>query len=345
LAPGQELSPLNLRGDEAESRNGNHQPEDGLSYICSEPGCGQQVLLVEFNEHEEMHDAEKMVLDLDDEPSSQSDKMNIDHSSYTHEGHSSLNQNFSTSIPPALRQHEHKQPRPKKLQRDPNRPAQHMGRRFLSALGIERSRPQKKSTHSNRLGVSFYILMIFELYVLCGVWKTCSEWHLLTFPQTAELGPHAYEDQMPHWLYKQLEQGPKVRTRRVKTRSGRIITEETVDGETEGVLPILRRLIESDPYVDHAYLCHPMVIQIGKEKNEGGFCGFRNIQMQISYLQCTRAPGGQYFPGRTPGILQLQDQIEKAWDNGIHWYSREQIGKLKGTRKWIGTLEVSERAV
>jgi hypothetical protein len=150
---------------------------------------------------------------------------------------------------------------------------------------------------------------------------------------------------MPSWLYKQLEQGPKIRTRKVRTRSGRTIIEETVDGETKGVLPVLRRLIDFDPYIHHAYLCHPKVIQIGKEKNEGGFCGFRNIQMQVSYLQRTRAPGSQHFPGQTPGILELQDHIEDAWDNGIHWYSREQIGRLKGTRKWIGTLEVGDLPV
>jgi hypothetical protein len=147
---------------------------------------------------------------------------------------------------------------------------------------------------------------------------------------------------MPSSLYKQLAQGPKIRKERFRTRNGRIIEEEYVDGETKGVLPILRRLIDGDPYVKRAYLCHPSVKQIGKEKNEGGFCGFRNIQMQISYLQGTEAPGSQHFPGRTPGILDLQDHIEEAWDNEIHWFSRQQIGKLRGTRKWIGTLEVSK---
>jgi hypothetical protein len=145
---------------------------------------------------------------------------------------------------------------------------------------------------------------------------------------------------MPGWLYKQLEQGPKIRTRKIKLRSGKTITEEIVDGETNGVLPILKRLINSDPYINRAWLCHPTVKQIGKEKNEGGFCGFRNIQMQASYLQGSKAPGNEHFPGRTPGILKLQEHIEDAWDAGIHWYSREQIGKLRGTRKWIGTLEV-----
>lgn len=163
---------------------------------------------------------------------------------------------------------------------------------------------------------------------------------MLTVKQRADLGPYAYEDQMPDWLLKQLKKGPKIHKTQIISRNGTLIKHEQVEGETDGVLPVLRRLIEYDSAVYMAYLCHPTVKQIGKEKNEGGFCGFRNIQMQASYLQGSGAPGSEHFPGRTPGILELQDQIEQAWDNGIHWYSREQIGKLRQTRKWIGTLEV-----
>lgn len=157
--------------------------------------------------------------------------------------------------------------------------------------------------------------------------------------QKSELGPHAYEDRAPEWLLRQLREGPKITRTKVISRGGGTTIRETVEGETNGVLPVLRKLIEYDHHVDIAYLCHPTVKQIGKHKNEGGFCGFRNIQMQVSYLQGTKAPGCRHFPGRTPGILDIQDQIETAWENGIHWYSREQIGVLKSTRKWIGTLE------
>jgi hypothetical protein len=123
-----------------------------------------------MNEHEEMHDAEKLTLDLEEDSSSQSNKMTTAHSSYISPNHSSSDQNFSTSISPALRQEEHEQSQPKKLQRDPNRPSQHMGRRFLSALGIEMSPPQKKSKHSNRLGVSFCTATGSQLCVDSQVW-------------------------------------------------------------------------------------------------------------------------------------------------------------------------------
>jgi hypothetical protein len=112
-----------------------------------------------MNEHEEMHEAERLTLDSEDEPFSQSAKMDTAmtdlYSSHIPQDRASPSQTFTTSIPSALRREEHKRPRPKKLQRDPNHPGQHMGRRFLSAIGLERSRPQKTSTPSARLGVSF----------------------------------------------------------------------------------------------------------------------------------------------------------------------------------------------
>lgn len=146
---------------------------------------------------------------------------------------------------------------------------------------------------------------------------------------------------MPDALLKRIQKGPKISKSKVISRSGGLVTREHVEGETNAVLPVLRRLIEYDSHSRMAYLCHPTVKQIGKDKYEGGFCGYRSIQMQLSYLQGSKAPGSEHFPGRTPGILQLQDHIEHAWDSGIHWYSRSQIGILKNTRKWIGTLEVS----
>jgi hypothetical protein len=62
--------------------------------------------------------------------------------------------------------------------------------------------------------------------------------------------------------------------------------------------------------------------------------------MQISYIQGAKGQGHENFGAYAPGILQLQDWIEEAWNNGIHTISRQQFGKLKGTRKWIGSSEV-----
>jgi hypothetical protein len=150
---------------------------------------------------------------------------------------------------------------------------------------------------------------------------------------------------MPYWLHKRLKEGPKIHRSKKISRSGRLTIHEAVEGETTGVMPVLKKLIGYDPKVHMAYLCHPSVAQIGKFYWEGGFCGYRNMQMQVSYLQNAKHPAGAYFPGRVPGVLDLQDMMENAWDNGVNSFSRLEVGRLKGTRKWIGTLEVSRDLV
>lgn len=72
----------------------------------------------------------------------------------------------------------------------------------------------------------------------------------------------------------------------------------------------------------------------------GSFCGYRNIQMLISYLILATETGPRAFPDGVPNIFQLQDQIEDAWDNGCNSRGRNETGGIKGTRKFIGTQEV-----
>ncbi|EKG15893.1 Peptidase C78 ubiquitin fold modifier-specific peptidase 1/ 2 [Macrophomina phaseolina MS6] len=156
----------------------------------------------------------------------------------------------------------------------------------------------------------------------------------------SELGPYAYEDRMPSTLYKQLQAGPKVSVVNRIGHDGRLTRHEVIDNETPAVLPVLAQLCAIDRDVSQAWLCHPSTIHIYKRTREGGFCGYRNIQMLVSYMQGAKAPGHAHFPPRTPGILVLQDLIEQAWDMGINEVSRLQTGGIKGTRKYIGTPEV-----
>jgi len=189
-----------------------------------------------------------------------------------------------------------------------------IGRKFLSMLKVERPKERypsnKTDKFSERLG-------------------------------KAELGPHAFESQMPGWMLKKLRDGPKIsKTRRI-SRNGGLVTHETVDGQVNGVMPILRQMIDLDPAVHKAYLCHPAVTQVGKRTWESGFCGYHNTQMCISYIQNSKHAANTLFPGYIPGILDIQDWIETAWDEGINSHARIEFGGLKGTRKWIGTLEVT----
>lgn len=145
---------------------------------------------------------------------------------------------------------------------------------------------------------------------------------------------------MPSSLLKQLEIGAPTTLANKIDHNGKLIRVESTANEIRHIIPVLAQLCEQDRTVSKAYLCQPDVRHVVKMKKEGGFCGYRNIQMMISYIQDTKSPGHQHFPGKLPSILQLQDAIECAWDKGINAVGRVETGGIKGTRKYIGTPEV-----
>ncbi|PWY64994.1 DUF1671 domain protein [Aspergillus heteromorphus CBS 117.55] len=154
-----------------------------------------------------------------------------------------------------------------------------------------------------------------------------------------ELGPHAHEKQMPSWLRKMLERNPRSMLSNTLGLGGTFRRHETVENETSDVIPVLARLCEQDNSVQRAFFCSPAVHQISKIPREGGFCGYRNIQMLISYMKETRMSGHECFPGDLPTIFELQDMIEDAWDKGFNAAGRIETGGIRGTRKYIGTPE------
>jgi hypothetical protein len=87
--------------------------------------------------------------------------------------------------------------------------------------------------------------------------------------QTAELGPHANEDQMPFWLRKLLENDGKPITVNHLTTSGKIAKVPVVDNYAKGILPVIEQLLVQDPTTAYAYLCDPSVQHISKLKHEG----------------------------------------------------------------------------
>ncbi|KAI0422128.1 peptidase family C78-domain-containing protein [Xylaria grammica] len=135
----------------------------------------------------------------------------------------------------------------------------------------------------------------------------------------SELGKHAYEQQMPESLVALL--------RKRKYTSA------------EGIIEALARLLELSASTEYAYLSHPAVQHISKLRGEGGFCGYRNIQMLSSYIVGAHAEGTDALSGRIPSIFRIQDYIENAWDMGINANGRIETGGVKGTRKYIGTPE------
>lgn len=145
---------------------------------------------------------------------------------------------------------------------------------------------------------------------------------------------------MPDWLRKLLEDSTKVTVSNQIGADGKLVKVETVANETPHLIPILADLSEKDSSVEKAFLCSPEVRHVFKLPKEGGFCGYRNIQMIISYIQDAQVDGHQQFPGPIPSIMKLQDMIEQAWDLGFNSTGRIETGGIRGTRKYIGTPEV-----
>lgn len=135
----------------------------------------------------------------------------------------------------------------------------------------------------------------------------------------AELGRFANEKQMPDWLVQMLKN----------------------DGQVVGydIIPVLKQLLQQAETTSYAYLCHPCVQHVSKLRREGGFCGYRNIQMISSYIFGANYVGAQHFNGQLPSIFDIQEHIEDAWDHGINQQGRVETGGVRGTRKYIGTPE------
>lgn len=146
---------------------------------------------------------------------------------------------------------------------------------------------------------------------------------------------------MPSWLRHMLQEGANVKRINQIQTDGTLRKVEVVENETPRVIPVLRQLCEKDESVERAFLCSSSVRHVFKLPKEGGFCGYRNIQMLISYIRNCQTQGHEHFPERIPSILTLQDMIEQAWDMGFYSNGRAETGGIKGTRKYIGTAEVS----
>ena len=108
----------------------------------------------------------------------------------------------------------------------------------------------------------------------------------------------------------------------------------------------LERDCQEDQSIQRAYLCRTGVKYVIMKPELEGLGGYHNIQMMISYLLATRySQCHEYFQGRLPTVLKLQDLIEEAWDKGINSHGRIETGGIRGTRKWIGTPEVTAAAI
>lgn len=126
--------------------------------------------------------------------------------------------------------------------------------------------------------------------------------------------------------------------------------------EISGLIDRARLLLDvskTQEITKQAYLADPSVVLCrGDQTDRGWGCGYRNIQMMLSYV--IRGSGTQQDglknagsqadmepkPSLIPTIRELQEQIEFAWSNGFDPAGASQLNRnVIGTKKWIGTTE------
>jgi hypothetical protein len=157
---------------------------------------------------------------------------------------------------------------------------------------------------------------------------------------TKELGPHAFEKNMPREVRRVLENASKPSYECRIGPDGKLIREAIVYNETPRPVPILADLSTHDPNTTIAYFCHKSVKHVHKLRCDGNFCGYWNIQMLLSYrLARIEDPAHGSLP--LPNVLEIQDTIEAAWDAGTCAFGRTETGGIRNTRKWIGTHEAA----
>ncbi|KAJ3357605.1 hypothetical protein HDU91_005387 [Kappamyces sp. JEL0680] len=89
--------------------------------------------------------------------------------------------------------------------------------------------------------------------------------------------------------------------------------------------------------VPDAILARPC-LYLPNGQNDQWSCGFRNIAMLVSSLG--REDTYRDIFKTVPAVEQIQQDIESGWAEGWDQEGREQLQRLKGTRKWIGSTEV-----
>ncbi|KAF2969839.1 hypothetical protein GQX73_g3741 [Xylaria multiplex] len=153
----------------------------------------------------------------------------------------------------------------------------------------------------------------------------------------SELGKHAYEHQMPDSLVallrkrkytsaEGLSMSLQLATHQHTAQAHGPYYKPTYSRMSIGIIQVLARLLEQTSSTEYAYLCHPAVQHISKLRGEGGFCGYRNIQMLSSYIVGARVEGAEVLGSKIPSIFRIQDYIENAWDMGINASGRVETG-------------------
>jgi len=172
----------------------------------------------------------------------------------------------------------------------------------------------------------------------------------------AELGKYAHEKRMPDWLIDLLKKDWGIKAsgtwfhrfaRRLANRSRPHQASCPSCGSSWSRARRRRRptsvtrasSTSRSSSVKVCLACRHSQDTTSADAGPGGFCGYRNIQMQASYMAGVRFEGAQHSKNRMPTIFEIQAFIEAAWDQGINARGRIETGGVRDTRKFIGTPE------
>jgi len=231
--------------------------EDDVQYACCPvDGCGEAILLTELDSHIEMHGVEEAEEDQEEDADQESGP---DLKKPRLEEH--VRASFDTKLSHALRNLDDGE---KSSSESPPSDRQTSAKAaWKNLLKMPETPPKAKTSSSSntkaprsRLGVSL------------SSWRFVK--HVIpTFLQKSELGPHANERQMPSWLVKVLESDGEVKSINRMGEDGRLKRVKVCANQAAGILPVLKQLLNQDPYTEYAYLCHPAVKHVSKLRREG----------------------------------------------------------------------------
>ncbi|KAH0584076.1 Zinc finger with UFM1-specific peptidase domain protein [Termitomyces sp. J132] len=116
---------------------------------------------------------------------------------------------------------------------------------------------------------------------------------------------------------------------------------------TQGLIPLLKKALWSSHAQGttlRAVLCDERVIHISSTSLDRGWgCSYRNFQMACAALMDQKVQpkySTLLSEPSSPGLRDIQQWIEDAWNAGFDPQGAQQLKKLIGTKKWLGTADL-----
>lgn len=223
------------------------EDEDPSFANCPMDGCGEVILLTELDSHIEMHGVEDQDVDEEFMPISREQQIaEVAHTS------------FENKLSHGIRNLKDQGSSSEGSSSDGQRSAKAAWKSILKMPDTSAKPPPSSTTKGSRRRLGVSICYIFVLYSIRA-----------NVVQKSELGPHANENQMPHWLVKVLESDGEIKSINRLGPDGKLRKVKVAVNHAAGMLPVIAQLLVQDRSTQVAYLCHPSVRHVSKLRREG----------------------------------------------------------------------------